>query len=78
MGGHHAVGGLDSHHVTDTTLYTIPCEHFLRIVREHHEVALPVLEHLAAQPAALAVPPSRPRITPGGATPHCTRGTPGK
>ncbi len=35
--------------VTGTTLYIIPCEHFRRIVREHHEVALPVLEHLAAE-----------------------------
>jgi CRP/FNR family cyclic AMP-dependent transcriptional regulator len=32
--------------VTDTTLYTIPCERFRRIVREHHEVTLAVMEHI--------------------------------
>jgi len=35
--------------VTDTRLYTIPCEHLRRIMRDHHEVALAVLEHLAAE-----------------------------
>jgi CRP/FNR family transcriptional regulator len=35
--------------VTDTRLYTIPCELFQRIMRDHHEVALAVMEHLAAE-----------------------------
>jgi CRP/FNR family cyclic AMP-dependent transcriptional regulator len=35
--------------VTDTTLYTIPCEGFRRVMREHHEVALAVMERLAAE-----------------------------
>jgi len=35
--------------VTDTTLYTILCEHFRRIMRDHHEVALAVMERLAAE-----------------------------
>jgi len=35
--------------VTDTTLYTIPCERFRRIMRDHHEVALTVMERLAAE-----------------------------
>jgi len=35
--------------VTDTTLYTIPCECFRRVVRQHHEVALLVLERLASE-----------------------------
>ena len=35
--------------VTDTTLYAIPCERFRRILREHHEVALAVMERLAAE-----------------------------
>jgi CRP/FNR family transcriptional regulator len=35
--------------VTGTTLYTIPCELFRRILRDHHEVALAVMERLAAE-----------------------------
>jgi CRP/FNR family cyclic AMP-dependent transcriptional regulator len=35
--------------VTDVTLYTISCERFHQIMRDHHEVALAVLEHLAAE-----------------------------
>jgi CRP/FNR family transcriptional regulator len=35
--------------VTDTTLYTIPCEHLRRIMRDHHEVSLAVMERLAAE-----------------------------
>jgi CRP/FNR family cyclic AMP-dependent transcriptional regulator len=35
--------------VTDAMLYTISCERFHQIMREHHEVALAVLEHLAAE-----------------------------
>jgi CRP/FNR family transcriptional regulator len=35
--------------VTDTRLYTIPCERFQRIMRDHHEVALAALERLAAE-----------------------------
>ena len=35
--------------VTDTTLYTIPSERFQRIMRDHHEVALAVMERLAAE-----------------------------
>jgi len=34
--------------VTEATLYTISCQRFHQIVRDHHEVALAVLEHLAA------------------------------
>jgi len=32
---------------TDATLYAIPCERFRELLREHHAVALAVLEHLA-------------------------------
>jgi CRP-like cAMP-binding protein len=35
--------------LTDAMLYSIPCEHFRRVMREHHEVALAVLEHLTAE-----------------------------
>ncbi len=35
--------------LTEATVYTISCERFRRIVREHHEVALSVLERLAAE-----------------------------
>ena len=35
--------------LTDSTLYTIPCEQFRRIMRNHHEVALAVLERLASE-----------------------------
>ena len=35
--------------VTDTTLYTIPCERFRQVMRDHHEVALAVMERLAAE-----------------------------
>jgi len=35
--------------LTEVTLYTIPCQHFRRIVREHHEVAMAVIERLAAE-----------------------------
>ena len=35
--------------VTDTRLYTIPCEHFRRVMGDHPKVALAVLEHLAAE-----------------------------
>jgi CRP-like cAMP-binding protein len=35
--------------VTDTTLYTVPCERFRRIMRNHPEVALAVMERLAAE-----------------------------
>jgi CRP/FNR family cyclic AMP-dependent transcriptional regulator len=35
--------------VTDTTLYTIPCQRFHLIMRYHPQVALAVLEHLAAE-----------------------------
>ena len=35
--------------VTDTTLYTIPCKHFHLIMRHHHQVALAVLERVAAE-----------------------------
>ncbi len=35
--------------LTNATLYTIPCKRFRRIMREHHEVALAVLERLAAE-----------------------------
>jgi CRP-like cAMP-binding protein len=34
---------------TDTVLYTIPCELFQRILRDHHEVALAVMGRLAAE-----------------------------
>lgn len=33
---------------TEATLYAIPCERFRELLREHHAVALAVLEHLAA------------------------------
>lgn len=35
--------------VIDAMLYTIPCERFRRMMRDHHEVALAVLERLAAE-----------------------------
>jgi CRP/FNR family transcriptional regulator len=35
--------------VTDTTLYAILCQHFGRIMRDHHQVALAVMERLAAE-----------------------------
>ena len=35
--------------VTDATLYTIPCEHFRRIMRDQPGMALAVLERLAAE-----------------------------
>lgn len=35
--------------LTEATLYTIPCERFRQIMRDHHEVALAVLEQLAAE-----------------------------
>jgi CRP/FNR family cyclic AMP-dependent transcriptional regulator len=35
--------------VSDTRLYIISCERFRRIMRDHHEVALTVMEHLAAE-----------------------------
>lgn len=35
--------------VTGTTLYTIPCERFQGIMRDHHEVALTVMERLGAE-----------------------------
>lgn len=35
--------------VTGTTLYIIPCEYFRQIMRDHHEVALAVMERLAAE-----------------------------
>jgi CRP/FNR family cyclic AMP-dependent transcriptional regulator len=35
--------------VTEATLYTISCQRFHQIMRDHHEVALAVLEHLAAE-----------------------------
>ncbi len=35
--------------LTDTTLYTIPCQRFWPIMRDHHEMALAVLERLAAE-----------------------------
>jgi CRP/FNR family transcriptional regulator len=35
--------------VTDTMLYIIHCEHFRRIMRDHNEVALAVMERLAAE-----------------------------
>jgi CRP/FNR family cyclic AMP-dependent transcriptional regulator len=35
--------------VTEAMLYTISCQRFHQIMREHHEAALAVLEHLAAE-----------------------------
>ncbi len=35
--------------LTEGMLYVVPCEHFRRIVREYHEVALAVTERLAAE-----------------------------
>jgi len=35
--------------LTEVTLYTISCQRFHQIIRDHHEVALAVLEHLAAR-----------------------------
>jgi len=35
--------------LTEATLYTIPCQRFHQIMRDHHEVALAALEHLAAE-----------------------------
>ena len=35
--------------LTDTTLYTIPCERFKQITHDHHEVALAILERLGAE-----------------------------
>lgn len=35
--------------LTKATLYTIPCQRFHQIMCDHHEVALAVLEHLAAE-----------------------------
>ena len=35
--------------LTEATLYTIPCERFRQIMRDHHGVALAVLEQLAAE-----------------------------
>jgi len=35
--------------LTEATLYTISCRRFRRIVREYHEVALPILERLAVR-----------------------------
>ncbi len=35
--------------VTEATLYTIDCQRFHNILRDHHEVALAVLEYLAAE-----------------------------
>lgn len=35
--------------VLDSTLYAIPCPRFRLIMRQHHQVALAVLEHLAAE-----------------------------
>lgn len=35
--------------LTEATLYTLSCERFRRIVREHHEAALPIMERLAAK-----------------------------
>ncbi|NIO69428.1 MAG: cyclic nucleotide-binding domain-containing protein [Anaerolineae bacterium] len=35
--------------MTDTVLYTIPCELFQRILRDHHEVALAVMGRLATE-----------------------------
>jgi CRP-like cAMP-binding protein len=34
---------------TDTVLYTIPCERFREIMRDHHEVALAVMARLGAE-----------------------------
>jgi CRP/FNR family cyclic AMP-dependent transcriptional regulator len=35
--------------VSDTRLYIIPCERFRRIMRDHHEMALAVIERLSAE-----------------------------
>ena len=35
--------------LTEVTLYTIPCQRFHQIVRDRHEVALAVLERMAAE-----------------------------
>jgi CRP/FNR family transcriptional regulator len=35
--------------LTEVTLYTIPCQRFHLVLRDHHGVALTVLEHLAAE-----------------------------
>ena len=35
--------------LTEAALYTISCQRFHQIMRDHHEVALAVLEHLAAE-----------------------------
>jgi CRP/FNR family transcriptional regulator len=35
--------------VTDATLHTIPCKLFRQMIRDHHEMGLAVLEHLAAE-----------------------------
>jgi CRP/FNR family transcriptional regulator len=35
--------------VIDTTLYTIPCERFRQVMRDHHEIALAVIERLATE-----------------------------
>jgi len=35
--------------LTEASLYTISCQRFRQIMRDHHEVALAVLEHLAAE-----------------------------
>ena len=35
--------------LTEARLYTISCERFHQIVRDHHEVALAIMEHLAAR-----------------------------
>jgi len=35
--------------VTEATVYAIPCQRFHQILREHHEVALAILKHLASE-----------------------------
>lgn len=35
--------------LTEVALYTIPCQRFHQIMRDHHEVALAVLERMAAE-----------------------------
>jgi CRP/FNR family cyclic AMP-dependent transcriptional regulator len=35
--------------LAEATLYTVSCQRFRRIVREYHEVALPILERLAVR-----------------------------
>ncbi len=35
--------------MTEATLYTIPCERFRRIVREHPKVALTIMDRLATE-----------------------------